>query len=85
MKKPKVHTSTADRANQYRQHLAKIPKNRPTTRRTLLSSINALLAKQLSPEELEAFAAHLQETGTLTLSESGKVSYADMLGSSAKS
>jgi hypothetical protein len=74
--RPKVHLSTAERADQYRQHLVKIAKTRPTTRRTLLSSINAIFAKQLSPEELEAIAAHLQKTGTLTLSETGKVTYA---------
>lgn len=83
--RPKVHTSTPDRAEQYRQHLVKISKTRPTTCRTLLSSINAIFAKQLSPEELEAIAAHLQKTGTLTVSEAGKVTYADMLGSSVKS
>ena len=75
--RPIVHTSTAERAEQYRQQLARFPDYRPTTHRKLLSSINALFAKQLLPEELEAIAAHLQKVGILTISEAGKVTYAE--------
>lgn len=55
--------------------LASIPTSRPRTRRTLVSSIKALLKPSATDEAVSALVAELVDAGVLTISEQGKVGY----------
>jgi hypothetical protein len=55
--------------------LASIPTSRPRTRKTLVSSIKALLKPAATDEAVSALIADLVAAGVLTISEHGKVGY----------
>lgn len=48
---------------------------RPVRRKTLLSHIQAFYANRLSPDELEAVVAALEERGVIAFDEKGRVNY----------
>ena len=71
----KVYATPEARANTYRDHLAPEVAKRPQRLKALQSAIDAYFGKQLTPEELKAVVAHLQNIGTLIISEAGKVTW----------
>ena len=73
----KGYATPQARANTYREHLAPEVAKRPQRLKALQSSIDVYFGKQLTPAELQSVVAQLQEAGTLTISEAGKVSYAE--------
>ena len=64
-----------DRLAKLIDRLTRKTKARPVRRKTLLSHIQAFYVNRLSPDELEAVVATLEERGIIAISPDGKVAY----------
>lgn len=70
--------------------MSHLPTNGPrgfssTSPRIRRASANAAFAMQFTSEELDAIVVHPQRNGTLTVSETGKVSYGEGANESVES